>query len=226
MIPKKLHYCWFWWKPKPTDFLLYLESWKKYCPDYDIIEWNENNFDINSCKYAKKAYENKKWAFVVDYVRFAILEKEWWIYMDTDVEIYKNLDRFLNDWCFVWFQDEKDVNWAIIWAEKNHPFIKEMVWFYKKHKLNNNPVLPYIMTKILKKHWLVRKNKEQKVNWVHIYKNHFFYPFAYYEKPSSDMIKDETYAVHWYSWTWLPSWIINYIFPIIWAWKKFLKRFS
>jgi mannosyltransferase OCH1-like enzyme len=56
--------------------LTYLETWKKYCPDYEIIEWNENNFDINSCEYAKKAYENKKWAFVVDYVRFAVLEKE------------------------------------------------------------------------------------------------------------------------------------------------------
>lgn len=220
-IPKKIHYCRFWWKPKPNDFLTYLETWKKNCPDYEIIEWNENNFDINSCEYSKKAYENKKWAFVVDYVRFAVLEKEWWIYMDTDVEVCKNLDRFLTDSCFLWFQEKIAVDWAIIWAEKNHPFVSEMVKFYKNYKWNRNPVLPYLTTKILRKFWLKTNNQEQILDsGIHIYKNHFFYPFAYYEKPSKDMITDETYAIHWYRWSWLPAWVVKYSFPIIWVWKK------
>lgn len=224
-IPKKIHYCWFWRNPKPADFLTYLETWRKHCPDYEIIEWNEDNFDISSCEYAKKAHENKKWAFVVDYVRFAVLEKEWWIYMDTDIEICKNLDRFLTDSCFIWFQDRKDVDWAIIWAEKNHPFIIEMVKFYKSYKWNKNLVLPYLLSSILKKHWLKRNNQEQEVFWVHIYKNHFFYPFAYYEKPTQDMVKEETYAIHWYRWSWLPAWVIKYIFPVIWVWKRLFKSF-
>ena len=226
-IPKKLHYCRFWWKTKPNDFLTYLETWKKYCPDYEIVEWNENNFDINSCEYAKKAYENKKWAFVVDYVRFAILDQEWWIYMDTDVEVCKNLDRFLTDSCFLWFQEEIAINWAIIWAEKNHPFISEMVKFYKNYKWNRNLVLPYLTTKILKKFWLKTNNQEQILDSdIHIYKKHFFSPFAYYEKPTDDMITPETYAIHWYKASWLPARVVKYIFPIIWVWKGFLKIFN
>ena len=72
MIPKKIHYCWFGGNPLPEDAKLCLESWKKYCPDYQIVEWNEKNFDVYSCRYAAQAYEANMWAFVSDYARIKI----------------------------------------------------------------------------------------------------------------------------------------------------------
>lgn len=92
MIPKIIHYCWFGGKPKPDDVKQYIASWKKFCPDYEIREWNESNFDINENDYCREAYEAKKWAFVTDYVRLKVLYEYGGIYMDTDVEVVKPLD--------------------------------------------------------------------------------------------------------------------------------------
>ena len=82
MIPKKIHYCWFGGNPLPENAKKYIETWKKYCPDYKIIEWNENNFDVNQNQYCREAYEAKKWAFVSDYARFWILYKHGGIYFE------------------------------------------------------------------------------------------------------------------------------------------------
>ena len=92
MIPKKIHYCWFGGKEKPEDVKRYIASWKKYCPDYEIKEWNESNFDIRENNYCREAYEAKKWAFVTDYVRLKALYEDCFFYMDTDVEVVKSLD--------------------------------------------------------------------------------------------------------------------------------------
>ena len=93
MIPKIIHYCWFGRNPKPKLALKCIKSWKKYCPDYEIIEWNEDSFDIESAPlYVRQAYEAKKWAFVTDYVRLYAMTKFGGIYMDTDVEVIKPLD--------------------------------------------------------------------------------------------------------------------------------------
>ena len=73
MIPKNIHYCWFGGKKLPDLANKCINSWKKYLPDYEIIEWNESNFDVESCDYVKEAYKSKKWAFVSDYARFKIL---------------------------------------------------------------------------------------------------------------------------------------------------------
>ncbi len=87
MIPKIIHYCWYGRGPKPAVFEQCLESWKKYMPDYEIIEWNEDNTDLNWCSFLKNAYEQKKWAFVSDVVRCLVVYEHGGIYMDTDVEI-------------------------------------------------------------------------------------------------------------------------------------------
>lgn len=92
MIPKIIHYCWFGGKEKPDEVQKYIASWKRYCPDYEIKEWNESNFDINENDYCREAYEAKKWAFVTDYVRLKVLYEEGGFYMDTDVEVVKSLD--------------------------------------------------------------------------------------------------------------------------------------
>ena len=92
MIPKIIHYCWFGGNPKSESVKKYIESWRKYCPDYEIKEWNESNFNINENDYCREAYEAKKWAFVTDYVRLKALYEEGGFYMDTDVEVVKSLD--------------------------------------------------------------------------------------------------------------------------------------
>ena len=90
MIPKTIHYCWFGGKPLPPLAIKCLESWNKYLPDYEIIEWNESNFPVNSIPYTKEAADKGKWAFVSDYARFYILYHNGGIYLDTDVEILKS----------------------------------------------------------------------------------------------------------------------------------------
>lgn len=92
MIPKEIHYCWFGGKEKPEDVQRYIASWRKYCPDYEIIEWNESNFDVTQNDYCREAYEAKKWAFVSDYVRLKVLYDYGGFYMDTDVEVVKPLE--------------------------------------------------------------------------------------------------------------------------------------
>lgn len=95
MIPKIIHYCWFGGNDLTDEVKKYIATWRKYCPDYKIIEWNESNFDINENDYVREAYEAKKWAFVTDYVRLKVIYENGGIYMDTDVEVVKSLDDLL-----------------------------------------------------------------------------------------------------------------------------------
>ena len=100
-IPKIIHYCWFGGKPLPDEYKKYIDSWKKYCPDWEIREWNESNFDFSSCEYAMEAYDAKKCAFVSDYARFKILYEYGGVYFDTDVEILQPLDEILKNGPFM-----------------------------------------------------------------------------------------------------------------------------
>ena len=93
MIPKVIHYCWFGRNEKSDLIKRCIESWQKYCPEYQIIEWNENNFDVNTCEYTREAYLARKWAFVSDYARLKIIFENGGIYLDTDVELKQGLDN-------------------------------------------------------------------------------------------------------------------------------------
>ena len=110
MIPKKIHYCWLGGAKKPKLAKKCIKSWKKYCPDYEIIEWNESNLDISSFPlYTRQAYEKKKWGFVPDYIRCWLVYNYGGIYLDTDVELIKNLDDLLKNPSFFGFESEKSV---------------------------------------------------------------------------------------------------------------------
>lgn len=127
MIPKKIHYCWFGGNPLPDDALKCIASWRKFMPDYEIIEWNESNFDVNATPYTAQAYEAKKYAFVTDYVRLYALYKEGGIYMDTDVEALKSFDSFLHLHAFSGFENNGYVPTGMMAAEKNSKWAKDLL---------------------------------------------------------------------------------------------------
>ena len=97
MIPKIIHYCWFGEKEIPGNLKKYMDSWKKYCPDYQIKLWNESNFDVSTHPFIRAAYESEAWAFVSDYARLKIIFDYGGIYLDTDVELIKSLDSLLTN---------------------------------------------------------------------------------------------------------------------------------
>lgn len=130
MIPKIIHYCWFGRGEKPKIIKKCIKSWKKYCPDYQIIEWNEDNFDINSCDWTKVSYENKKYAFVADYVRVYALQKYGGIYLDSDQELLKNLDCFLSNEMFLGFQNEREISAGVIGTVANHEMLEKWKEYY------------------------------------------------------------------------------------------------
>lgn len=129
MIPKVIHYCWFGGNKKTKLIKKCIKSWKKYCPEYKIIEWNENNYNINqSCSYVREAYQEKKWAFVSDYVRLWVVYHYGGIYLDTDVELIKNIDCLLDHPAFFGFQDSKYIATGLgFGAEKGNSVIKCML---------------------------------------------------------------------------------------------------
>lgn len=132
MIPKKIHYCWFGGNPKPKLAKKCFRSWKKYCPGYEIIEWNEDNYDLSAAPlYVRQAYEAKKWAFVTDYVRLQVVYDQGGIYLDTDVELRKPLDHLMENRAWFGFEDGIRVNTGCgFGAEAGHPILKEIMEDY------------------------------------------------------------------------------------------------
>lgn len=129
-IPKVIHYVWVGGKEKPNLVLKCIESWKKYLPDYEIIEWNENNIDFSVNRYLSQAYQAKKWAFVSDYVRLHVLYKYGGIYLDTDVEIRKPLDKFLICGAFSGYESPRNIPTAVMGACKGHTWIEYLLSYY------------------------------------------------------------------------------------------------
>lgn len=132
MIPKIIHYCWFGSKNIPEELENYISSWRKYCPDYEIILWNEKNFNLSSSAFTRKHYENKNYAFVSDYVRMHALYFYGGIYLDTDVEVKKSLDCFLIHDAFAGLESKDVVQTAVLGCKSNHILIKEIIDHYDK----------------------------------------------------------------------------------------------
>ncbi len=130
MIPKVIHYVWLGRGEKSELIKNCIESWRKYLPDYEIKEWNEDNFDINYNKFTKQSYEAKKYAFTSDVVRLYALYTEGGIYLDTDVEVFRSLDKFLENPAFTGFEQTYYPVCATMGAEKENPLIKELLDYY------------------------------------------------------------------------------------------------
>lgn len=135
MIPKKIHYCWFGGNPKPEIVERCMESWRKFCPDWEIVEWNEENYDVRSVAFMSEAYDAKKWAFVSDVARLDIIYRHGGVYMDTDVELFAPLDPLTTYDAFFAFESERSINSGVgFGAVKNHPAVQRMLDIYSdKH---------------------------------------------------------------------------------------------
>lgn len=133
MIPRIIHYCWFGGNPKPRLAKKCLKSWEKYCPDFEIKEWNESNYDVDDAPiYVQQAYAAKKWAFVTDYVRLQVVYEHGGVYLDTDVELLKPMDPLLSEKAYFGFEDGIYVATGLgFGAEKGHPILKAMMDDYR-----------------------------------------------------------------------------------------------
>lgn len=222
-IPKVIHYVWFWrWKKSPW-FIKYLESWKKYCPDYEIKEWNEDNFDINQNRYLKTFYDKRLWAFASDFARVKILFENGWIYLDTDIELLKSFDELLENEAFLWYQDVFSIWCSVMWAKKWDHILKEILEIYETKKIRT--VLPNLLTRVFKKHSKPRYNSQiQKIQNYTIYPKEYFYPYAYYEKKANMSITKDTYAIHLFEASWLPKIVTSISFPIIWYIARIITK--
>jgi len=208
-IPKIIHYCWFGKNKKSKIIKRCIRSWKKYCPDFQIIEWNEDNFDVECNSFCKSAYEAKKWAFVSDYVRLNVLYNYGGIYMDTDVELIKPLDDYLEYECFLGFQHENYVtNGLVTGAIKNHEFIQENENVYKELEfINNEDSSKYIVcqkytTDLLRKRGLKLPGDTdiQIIDNICIFPPEYFCP---YDHRNFNMnITQNTVAIHHFASSW------------------------
>lgn len=206
MKKKYIHYCWFGDKKIPRKFKKYMKTWKKYLPDYEIKEWNEKNFDINMMPYTKKAYENKKWAFVSDVARVYALKEYGGIYFDTDMEIIKPIDFLLDNDFWIGKEDAKYVACGAIGVKnKNNKIMNKIFNTYKKMEFDPNDMFkttsPKIFTKCLEDIGLEDKNENQILNnSVHIYSREYFYPESY--DGLTQVFTDNTCMIHHYSGSW------------------------
>lgn len=131
MVPKIIHYCWFGGKPLPREALQCIESWKKFCPDYEIVLWNESNYKTNNV-YANEALESEKWAFYSDYARLDVVYQHGGIYLDIDVELVKNLDQLLSHACFLGVESTGLINTGLgFGAEKHNKNVRAMLLEYE-----------------------------------------------------------------------------------------------
>lgn len=207
MIPKKIHYIWVGGNPKPEIVLKCIESWKKYLPDYEIIEWNESNYDINKNAYIKEAYESRKWAFVSDYMRFDILYTYGGLYFDTDVEMLKAFPGdILGRDSFTGMESAGRVAPGLIFAcQPRNWLVGEMLASYKNDHFDVNHIITVNMrmTEILVNNGFVQNGEFQVIKGFAIYPAKYF--CGYDQDIREYDIQEETISVHHYAGTWKSS---------------------
>lgn len=204
MIPKIIHYCWFGRAEKPKLAKKCIESWKKYCPDYEIIEWNEDNFDVNLNPYTRICYEQKKYAFLTDYVRLLVVYQQGGIYFDTDVEVVKSLDDLLKNEAFFGFENDKFVASGLgFGAEQKNKVVEQMLLEYEQVLDGEHGTIkcPKLNTDALLKFGLLLNGEFQMVNGAVVYPKEYFNP---YDDPTGRLKKTRnTYSIHWYAKSWM-----------------------
>ncbi len=207
MIPKKIHYCWFGGNPKPDSVQKCINSWKRFCPDYEIIEWNESNFDIHCMPFVEQAIEAKKYAFASDVARLMVVYENGGLYFDTDVEVVRNFDALLENQAFLGFESNEYVNSGLgFGSEAGIDFFREHIDAYRDKVFINEDgsfnmiACPYVATELLVEKGFVQNGQEQLVDNVRIFPTDYFNPF---DSITGKLNKtNNTYSIHWYDASW------------------------
>ena len=210
MIPKIIHYCWFGHNPLPDLALKCIASWKRYMPDFEIKEWNEDNFNVNMIPYTREAYRLKKYAFVSDFARMWILFHYGGIYFDTDVELIRPIDDILNRGPFMGIESIKGnvINVAPglgLGTEKNHHLYKEVIKWYEQHHYTTwlgdyTGTIVRIVSDILHKNGLKCIGNYYYGSDICIYPKDYFCPLDYYTGVLE--ISPNTRSIHHYDASW------------------------
>lgn len=219
-IPHLIYYCWFGRKQKPKYVDINILSWKRYLPNYKIIEINEQNFDINSIPFCQAEYRNKNYAFVSDYARLKFLYENGGLYFDTDVELIKPISDILKAGPFMscefdpMSKEESKLPYDISIRvapglgcafEKHNNIINEMKMEYENLSHNNSgTTIVNVATKTLTNHGLLNKKGIQKVDNITIYPKEYFNPKSLYNR-KIDITKN-TRSIHYYSMSWIKPW--------------------
>jgi len=209
LIPKIIHYCWFGNAELSPLAQQCIASWKKYLPNYEITLWNEKNFDVEKNRFSREAYAAKRWAFVSDYVRAYALYEHGGIYMDTDVEVLKNLDSFLIHPAFSGFENDSLISTGIMGSRSRHWWMKEILnyyenrSFYRDNGKENIKPNTFLITELAKSHGFVEGNSYQVLDGeVYLYPSEYFCP----KDPRSDQIvlTQNSHTIHHFAGSWLP----------------------
>ncbi|WP_026519117.1 glycosyltransferase family 32 protein [Butyrivibrio sp. FCS006] len=207
-IPKIIHYFWMGGGEKPESMQKCIESWKKNCPDFEIREWNEDNYDVHSHPYMEEAYNKKKWAFVTDYARLDVLVRFGGIYLDTDVEVLKDLSPLCQYRAFIGFENPQKTNDGQgFGCEPGMPVFREMLECYdgdKPFEIINGALnyveSPKLRTKVLLAHGLVLDGSRQQVDGVEVFPVDYFCPLDY--DTGRLMVTDNTFSIHHFDSSW------------------------
>lgn len=208
MIPKKIHYCWFGENPLPEIAIKCMSSWKEYCPDYEIIRWDESNCDLSINQFVKEAYENKKWAFVSDYFRLKVVEEHGGVYLDIDVELLKPLDDLLQSDGYMGFElgEKHYINSGLGFAAiAKQPVIEKLresyenIPFVKTDGSFDTTPCPRRDTKVLVKLGLQQNNREQEIDGITFVPATYFSPLSYL---GEENFTNKTYSIHHFNASW------------------------
>ncbi len=195
MIPKIIHLCWLSGDPFPPIIEICINSWKKKLPEYKIIVWDKKRFDINSCQWVKQSFENKKYAFAADYIRFYALYNYGGIYLDADVEVLKSFNPLLVREYILGEEAGGDIEAAVVGAEKGAAWVKECLDYYDGRtfikpsgNFDMRPV-PLLVNSVVRKY-------QMKV-----------FPYQYFSPKDYNVgridIREETYTIHHFDGKWV-----------------------
>lgn len=207
LIPKKIHYCWFGGKPIPTELQRYMDTWRLHCPDYEIIRWDEDNYDVTKNEYMRQTYEAKKWGFVPDYARLDIIYEHGGIYLDTDVEVVKPFDELLNDEMFCGFEQSGCINFGNgFGAVKGNALIRELRDVYERVQfinedgsLNVTPCV-YYQEPVLECFNVQFNGAYQNINGVAVYPSEVLDAENHWSKEMN--LTEKTRSLHHYASSW------------------------
>ena len=204
MIPKKIHYCWFGGNPKPKLAEKCIASWKKHCPGWEIIEWNESNFDVSMNGYTRMCLEQKKYAFLSDYVRLLVVAEQGGVYFDTDVELLRPIEELMEQEAFFGFETAEYVASGLGFGSVARGTVIEAMLREYDFLLDGTEGIrgcPILNTAALEKLGLRRDGSRQTVAGAQILPVECLNP---YESSTGRLNKTKnTYSVHWYSASWL-----------------------